>query len=254
MSYFGTTDYALQARRGLVQGVSELFLYGHSDDVTATDGPLHHEHDVQILTPYTLYDTPAAVQVASTDNTNDNSGGTGALTVRIEGCNSVGVIVTEDVTMNGTTATTATTAVFSTVHNLTVLTSGVALHNTGTIWCGTGTFTGGVPAVRLMSMEIGTSVSAGLIYEVPVGKKFYVAGSDVVLADTGTKIANIRYMTYNGSTEYETFDTHHSSGSFVLDGRQFPAIAAGIQLHVEASVTSGSGILTVSLHAHLVDD
>lgn len=254
MSYFGTTNFDLQARRGLVSGVLPISLLGHSDTLGTALRIFHPENVAADLDAYALYDTPATVQVASTDNTNDNAAGTGALTVRIHGVNDSGVLTTEDVTMAGQTATTATTALFSAVHQLEVLTSGTNLSNTGTIWCGNGTFTAGVPVTKYMSMEIGTSLSAGMVYKIPTGKSMYVDHANIVLSDTGTKIVNLRFMTYDGSTEKEIFDIHHAAGLTNLDAHQYPAIPAGTLITVQANVSGSAAIATMSLGLYLVDD
>jgi hypothetical protein len=254
MSYFGTTEFDLQSRRGLVSGTLPITLIGHSDTLGTALRIFHQENNTADLDAYALYDTPATVQVASTDNTNDNAAGTGALTVRIFGVNDSGVLTEEDVTMTGQTATTATTALFSSVHKLEVLTSGGTMSNTGVIWCGNGTFTAGVPVTKYMSMELGTSLSAGMVYKVPTAKKLYIEGINLALSDTGTKIINMRFMTYDGSTEKEIFDIHHAAGLTDFDAHQYPAFPAGTLLTVQANVSGSAAIATISMGLYLIDD
>ena len=101
--------YNLEVLRGNIPGHSMISMRGH-DHTVPNGGPFglspqfggsSHQFDQSALKT-----TPAAVAVASTDNTNDNAAGTGALTVRITGLDSNGDGQTANETMNGTTEVT----------------------------------------------------------------------------------------------------------------------------------------------------
>lgn len=96
---------------------------------------------------HTIVYANAALKVASTD-ANDTAAGTGARTVTVTGVDEDFAVVTETVTLNGTTEVALASSMML-PYRLRVATSGTTgVANAGTIWIGTGTFTAGVPAVK----------------------------------------------------------------------------------------------------------
>lgn len=77
-------------------------------------------------------DDAETISVASDDDTDDNVGGDGALTVTVEGIAAAGAILTETVTMDGTTPV-VTTGEFLQVLRMFVATAGADGANAGTI-------------------------------------------------------------------------------------------------------------------------
>jgi hypothetical protein len=109
----------------------------------------------------------ATVGIASTD-TNDTSAGTGARTVEVSGLDANFADISETVTLNGQTKVD-TTQEFLRVTRLKVLTAGSGDANAGVIHCGTGAFTLGVPAVKLIQIAIGDNQTLFASYTVPQG-------------------------------------------------------------------------------------
>lgn len=123
MSYITEKDFYYEASMGRVSGLSIIKKFGAIDNVPTT------------LTPITsagVYQTPTALtslEMVSTDNTNDKSGGAGALTVRVIGIGTGYAEITEDVTLNGTTAV-ALSNQFYRVYRMFVTESGAYANST----------------------------------------------------------------------------------------------------------------------------
>jgi len=91
--------------------------------------------------------------------------GTGAWTVRVEGLDSSGDEISEDITMDGTDAVTSSLS-YSFVHRVYVLTTGTNLTNVGNI-----TVTNSSSAQTLAYVEADAGTTLQLIYKVPTGYK-----------------------------------------------------------------------------------
>lgn len=124
------------------------------------------------------------LKVASS-SANDTSAGTGAKTCRIYGLVD-GVETTHDVTMNGQTAVTVSTA-FDRIHGIEALTCGTGEKNAGNIYVFTGSSTAGVPATSTevyAMMLTGYGRSHAAVMQIPDGKRgflsrVYAGGGDV---------------------------------------------------------------------------
>ncbi len=255
MSYFGTKNFIHEAQKGNVSGTSVIQIIGKSDSVGTTLRTLYSETDTADLDTDALFDTPAKIKVASTDNVADIAAGTGALTVRVSGVDSADALATEDFTMNGTTETAESTATFKAIHKIQVLTAGSGQKNVGIIWVGTtgATFTTGVPTVKLGAIEVGTNRSAIGHYLVPTGKKLYITHIDYQLGDS-TKTMNVQLETYDGSLLFELYDVHTATSFHSVDHSELEFCPAGTLLRLNANVNTGTAKITVSIGALLVDD
>lgn len=248
----------LEVLRGNVSGHSMVNIRGH-DNTVPMAGPYGlsqgfgggaYSFDQSAIDRAA---TPAVVGVASSDNTNDNSSGTGALTVRVFGLDASGDAQTNDVTMTGTTAVN-TGSTFSAVFQLLVLTTGSNNANTGTIWCGTGSFSSGVPAVRMLSMTIGFNISLSAYYVVPLGKTLFLRQ---LIGTVGSSNKDVQlYITTSaeGSQIYRQIEFGLEAGDFVTDIIALPGLVTGT--HVSLIVTGGAASTDVTgiLAGELVDD
>lgn len=255
MTYLVSKDWSLEARAGNITGVSRVVIRGH-DDTVPNGGPFS-------LAPgfggssYTLDQsgidaTPATVGVASTDNTNDNSGGTGALTVRVSGLDSSGNAATEDVTMTGTTAAT-TVATWSAITGLQVLTTGSNNANTGTIYVGTGTFTAGVPATKLFAMGVGDNIGLTAYYVVPTGKELFLTHFIMTLASSNKDAELIVKTSSDGAQWYHQGHFGLESGNLITTVSGLPAFAAGTHVTIDAVGSAASTDISAFLSAELRD-
>ena len=255
MTYRPNGDYNTDVRRGLVAGHEMISIRGH-DETVPNGGPFglspqfglnSFSFDQSVISV-----TPAVVGVASTDNTGDNAAGTGALTVQVIGLDAAGAAQSETVTMTGQTAVN-TVATFSAVFSLRVLTKGANNANTGTIYCGTGTFTAGIPAVRMLSMEIGFNTSLSGYYIVPAGKTLYLKEFISTVA-VGTKEAEVFVeISPDGILWYKEAPFGLGNSSLWHPLISQPALPEGTHVQIQASATSASTDVLAILSGELVD-
>ena len=123
--------YHMEVARGNVTGQTMIHKFGRADITTGW---------VDIWTPGTVYPFPttASTLEAISSDVNDTSAGSGARTITVEGLDASWDIQTETITMNGTSASTATSGSFIRVYRAWVATSGTygtlsAGGNAGTI-------------------------------------------------------------------------------------------------------------------------
>jgi hypothetical protein len=256
MTYLGTKDYNLEVLKGNVAGSSMISIRGH-DPTVPNGGPftLSPQFGVNAydIDQSAIDATPAAVGVASTDNTNDNGGGTGALTVRITGLDASGNLQTADETLTGTTAVT-TTETWSAVFSVVVLTTGSNNANTGTIYVGTGTFTAGVPAVRMLSMDIGHNISLSGYYVVPAAKTLYLRQFLATIASANKDVEVLIETSSDGAQWYTQGPFGLEAGDFATNIIGLPGFVAGTHIRLRASGGAASTIVTAIIAGELVDD
>ena len=245
MSYIGSKDWQMEVRFGNVSGISAYTQIGHTDSVGTSLRYVHHEMNTGDLSLTALYDTPATVKVASTSGNDVNTTGTGAWQVLITGYDGSNVLQTETVNLNGTTEVTSSNT-YKFVRDMTVTSVGTTGSNEGVIWCGSGTFTAGVPATKYLSMQVGTNLSRGSSILVEAGKAFWPQQLLINLSDT-TRTLDVRYSSYNGTVEYEVFNTHASGSTFILiPVTSFGSFAAGTLIGVQANVSASTAKVTVA--------
>lgn len=249
-------DYTLDVLRGLVPGHARINIRGH-DDTVPNGGPFglspsfgngSYLFDQSVITA-----TAAVVGVASSDNTADTGGGTGALTVRVSGLNASGDAQSNDVTLTGTTAAN-TASTFSAVTLVQVLTTGSGNANAGIIWVGTGTFTAGIPAVRMLSIKIGYNTSHSAYYVVPNAKTFYARHFLATVASSNKDVEVLIETSTDGAQWYIQAPFGLEAGDFTTEIIALPAFVAGTHIKLVASGSAASTVVTASLAGELVDD
>lgn len=163
MSYFQSRDYGLAVQRGQVSGVTFNNKFGRNADTATGDA---------VWSSSGAYTEPATAEVCnvkSTDNTKDIAGGTGARTIIVTGINELYDVVTETVTLNGTT-NVLTTNKYWNIHRAYVATAGTDLTAAGTI---TITATAaGAPVIG--QIAIGANQTQSTVYMVPRNYVAYV--------------------------------------------------------------------------------
>ena len=179
----GTSEpFELQVARGQIPGHSVIHVFGHNPDVDdgveATVWPI----------PGALLGHPASPTIMKISSSSgiDDAVGAGAQTVHILGINGTGGYVEEVVTLDGQTAVN-TVNTYDAIERMTVLTTGGAGYNVGTIYAGTGTVTLGVPAVPYSA--IGPEDNTSLVghWTCPTGYKAYLVAGKLT---SGTTNAN----------------------------------------------------------------
>jgi hypothetical protein len=98
-------------------GYKQIHKFGRNPEVGTTPVPISQGGVYQVPTSATTLE-------AISSSTNDTSAGSGARTITVQGLDGSFDFVTEDITMNGTSASTATTTSFIRVYRAFIKTSG----------------------------------------------------------------------------------------------------------------------------------
>lgn len=255
MSRQFTRDYDTEVDLGNITARSRVAIIGH-DPTVPNGGPfgLSPQFGVNsyVFDQSVIAVTPAVIGIASTDNVGDIAAGTGALTVLLTGLDGSGNEATETVTMTGQTAA-LTIATFSAVHKLEVVTAGSNNANTGTLYVGTGTFTAGVPAVRMLSMEIDSNLSRSAYYVVPTGKIAVMKHFGVTVA-SAPKDAEIHIeVSPDGILWQVVLPFGSGGGSFTTPVTGADTVPAGEHIRMVAHAGSASTDVTAFLVLELAD-
>ncbi len=164
--------------------------FGRNPDIRIATTPEDIWNGGSTYTGMPITGTATTLQVVSTSSL-DTSAGTGARTVRIFGLNSAYEPITEDITLNGTTAVTTVNSYWRQSRAV-VLTAGSTGSNQGTIsssWTGT-------PAQIFMQMPIQANQTAIACDTIPAGKKRLILGIRASMARAGGTAgsANVRLL------------------------------------------------------------
>lgn len=256
MSRQFTRDYTTEVILGNVAGRTRVNIRGH-DPTVPNGGPfgLSPGFGTNGFTfdQSAISATPAVVGVASTDNVNDNAAGTGALTVRVIGLDSSGDAATEDVTMTGQTAVN-TVATFSAVFQLLTLTTGSNNANTGTLYCGTGVFTSGIPAVRMLSMEVGYNISLSGYYVVPNAKSLVLRQFIATIGTSNKDVEVFIETSSDGILWFIQGPFGLTSGTLTTPIIALPTLAAGTHIRLQATGSAADTDVTAIIAGELIDD
>ena len=191
MSYFGSTEFALQVARGLVPGVDSVNKFGLAPEgIQTTPTDIWSRADATATQQIWLAPTAARIHsiVSTSVNDDGNPVGTGARTIRIYGLKTWDLAETsEDITLDGTTpVNTANSYVI--INRMKVLTCGGNL-NLGTI-SATAATDGTVTAV----IAIGDGQTEMAIYGVPSTQSFYMTRWGVHINKTSASITTAEFQ------------------------------------------------------------
>ena len=246
-------DYNLEVLRGNISGHSMVSIFGHDEALTTTRTTVFPTASTANLDQSVISATPALVGVASTD-ANDTSAGTGLRTLLLSGLDSSGNEQTETITMNGQTKVDSANT-YSAITGTLALTWGSGTQNAGTVWCGTGSFSSGVPAVLLFAMDIGFNKGLTAYYVVPTGTTLYVRQFTVTLA-TSNKDVDFYIETSSNGTNWITVANFglESGAEFHEPILTIPGIAAGMHVRIEAKSSGAGSDVSGVLSCELVDN
>ena len=168
-----TEAFELQVARGQIRGHQIRHIFGYNPDLDSAA-------EETVWTAGGLYahaSSPTIMKVSST-STLDTSAGVGARTISILGINSTGNEVSETVTLNGQTAVN-TIHTYTEIQSALVTSVGSATHNEGNISIGTGTVTGGVPAVIYGHILATENASLMGHFTIPAGYTGYLISGSI---------------------------------------------------------------------------
>ena len=181
MTYISNTEFFLEVARGNISGMTGVNKFGRNDDIDSASG----YEDIWAGGGTRVYLSSAETMDIVSDDANDDGSpaSTGALTLRIEGLDSSYDEISEDVTLNGTTAVTTSNS-YLRVHRAYILTAGSSGTNEGTITIDPTTSGSGS---RQGSIGPGDGQTLISHYTIPNGKTaFFVGGQLSIASQTGS--------------------------------------------------------------------
>ena len=165
-------DFYLAVAKGDFTGYSNVSKFGYNPTV----GSGNYESIWEGSNAYPWMSTDDQLEVLSSD-TDDTSAGTGARTVELQGLDSSWNLLTETVTMNGTSAVT-TTGSFLRIFRAKVVTAGSSGRNEGTITI-QDQDTSTTRALITNGVTDGNGQTLMAVYTIPAGKTGYVININV---------------------------------------------------------------------------
>ena len=165
-------DFFLAVAKGDLTSYSNVSKFGYNPTV----GSSNYESIWEGSNAYPWMSTDDQLEVLSSD-ANDTSAGTGARTVELQGLDSSWNLLTETVTMNGTSAVT-TTGSFLRIFRARVVTAGTSLRNEGTITI-RDQDTSTTRALITNGATDGNGQTLMAVYTIPAGKTGYVININV---------------------------------------------------------------------------
>ena len=169
-----TQPYDLSVSKGEIEGTLALFKFGFNPLVNGTEETVWFEGG-NIPWPSTAVTT----YVSSTDNTNDAPGGTGALTVEVQGLDASYNLLFGVATLNGQTQvevvdkTTGGAITFLRVFRAFITLSGTNGGSVGTVYIGPTGATAGVPNTVYANFGVSNQTLIAA-YTVAAGKTLYL--------------------------------------------------------------------------------
>jgi len=165
-------EFYLDVAAGNIAGVSNVSKFGYNPSV----GSVTYESIWEGSNAYPWQTVADQLEVLSSD-ANDTSAGTGARTVELQGLDSSWNLLTETVTMNGTSAVT-TTGSFLRIFRARVVTAGTNLRNEGDITI-RDQDTSTTRALITNGATDGNGQTLMAVYTIPAGKTGYIININV---------------------------------------------------------------------------
>lgn len=218
---------------GYYDRVSGIHKFGHNGDVGATWETLWDNSGIYV------YPTTALSMLASSDNVNDTSAGSGAQTVQFEGLDGKRRPLTAIVSMNGRTQV-ALPPQFFRVFRARVLTSGASGWNEGIIYIGTGAPTTGKPAVVYGLIEPFAGQSLMSIYTIPMDSEGYTLQTLMLSSVAKATQAGIFVREIGGTFQIKEFVPVYS-GEAIQQDRVSEIIPPGADVEMRARASAGGG-------------
>jgi len=211
--------YGLRVAQGKVAGLTHVYKYGYNADIdTATETVWTYGDEYNWL-------GAATVLKITSNSTDDDVAGAGALTLMVEGLDADYEEISETVILTGQVSKN-TNKSYLRVHRMYVLTAGASLTNVGEIFAFTGAHTDGDPNVSTtvhshIAADAGQTLQA--FYTIPAGKVACMHTLNGTCSDNTNSIVLSLRTRLEGAAwrTKEQFAVHQ--GSVIFDKR-FPQI------------------------------
>lgn len=192
------------------------------------------------------YLSAATVLKISSSSTDDDAGGTGALTVQIYGLDTNYDEINEIITLNGQTEV-PTVNEYLRVFRIIVRSAGSGGSNAGIIYAGTGTVTNGVPANSYAQITIGRNQTLMALWTVPNSKTAYLVGINASTSSNKVTEVSLYVRPLN-----EVFQIKRvillNQGSSNIDFPAPLALSAKSDITLLASASGGGGIVAAAFY------
>lgn len=176
--------FGLQVARGQIQGHTSFQIFGYNPDIDTSEESVWPDGGV------VPHPTTASILTIASTNAADASAGTGARTVFIEGLDGNYNVVSETVTLNGTTGVTTTNS-YMYVNAFTVLTVGSGEVNAGEI-------TAKVGATLYDLIAVGYNNRTTAHYCVPAGYSAYMTSGIITTGQASGSTSVTAYLKQHG--------------------------------------------------------
>ncbi len=176
--------FGLQVARGQIQGHTSFQIFGYNPDIDTSEESVWPDGGV------VPHPTTASILTIASTNAADASAGTGARTVFIEGLDGNYNVVSETVTLNGTTGVTTTNS-YMYVNAFTVLTVGSGEVNAGEI-------TAKVGATLYDMIAVGYNNRTTAHYCVPAGYSAYMTSGIITAGQASGSTSVTAYLKQHG--------------------------------------------------------
>jgi hypothetical protein len=186
-----TERFQLQVSRGQIAGHRAIQVFGYNADLDQTEESIWPDGGT------VPHPTVASVLKVSSTSASDAAVGVGARTVFIEGVDGDYNVVSESVTLNGTTPVN-TTNTYLYVNQLYVTSVGSTGANVGVINVGTGDVTAGVPAVLYDLIAAGYNQRTTSHYCVPAGCTGFMTHGLVTVGQASGSTSVTAYLKQHG--------------------------------------------------------
>jgi hypothetical protein len=231
------TPYGLLAAQGKLEGVTPLYITGHSENITATRSTIWPKG-----TAYSFL-TAATTMTLSSSNAGDTTG-----QVFIEGLDSNYDPISETLTLNGQTAVTTTNS-YLRINKLTVVANGIV----GNVSLGTGTVTSGVPANTYGYIAATEDNSLSSVYTVPNGYTYYLTHGTISVgaATGGQSLTGYLHARING-IDYITAKTVMSTGYQAYPYDPPVVLPEKADIYADATASGSTLACSISFNGYLI--
>lgn len=245
---YRSSNYGLDVSRGRIEGHEPQYKFGHNDVVGTSD------EDVWSVGGLYPYPTTELTMTVSSDDSNDASGGSGAVTVEIFYLDGNYIEQSIIKTLTGLTGVTVSTDIFR-PHRMIIRSDGSpgTSGNVGKIYLGTGSLTLGVPATIYAQIDEGKGQTLMSVYTIPANKTGYVWGW--LVSPVGQQsTANSVHVRPFGEV-FQIKDEAHAFQDVVrIDYRTPRPVTAKSDITIRSRFGAGSGAMGSYLDVELVDD
>lgn len=193
--------------------------------------------------PWASLATAQALEIVSS-SANDTAAGTGARTVRIRGLSATYAEITEDVTLNGTTAVDLTLS-YLRVFSIEVLTAGSGLVNAGTL-----TLRLDAAGATVAAVTIGKNISQSGVWTVPLNKQAYLMRWQATRPTTTNFAGGVYIRTFGGLFKPIAYEQFTGAGKI---GSLYPlALFLPEKADIDFRVTTAASTTAVTAEADII--